>query len=737
MSENSFFTTDELLRGMPGRRASTILFAIESRTAHLVLESQQSAAAYYLTNSALQEREHAFLDAVAKGRDFSQTITIQDLERYSEYWAPLLPVQPDASLNAVIAHMLAQKYPLLPSQLPGIRSVLGLDQNPVKEAYQGYYNAPLESIYAPQVSFRERLRWGRTALAERIESLPPFWIALLLTIPIGPGLLALPIAMSGVSIAWAIALILFFGLVNMFTATALAETVARSGIMRYGLGFMGQLVNDFLGPSAVPLLSIVMFANSFLVMIIFYLGVGGTLEGASALPAELWIFLLFGIGCYFLSRKSFNSTVASTLVIGLINLVLLAFTLLLIVPAFNPENLSRLAAEGQATGLAAWTSILGVMLSNFYSHMLVASFGRTVIQREQSAHSWIRGTRAAIGLAIIISCLWLLVITGALSPQELSGQTSTVLIPLAKKISPWINWLGSLFVILSLGMASVLVGLALYFQTQEFLPGFFKGLRRPLPGSRARDIIGALPLVGVFVLAEWLAYSGSGNFARLLGFVGVISLPLMGGIYPLLLLLASRNKGDYVPALVIKLLGNRLVVAAIFFVYLGLIFFYGIYIYTNILERLVTILVGVFTLIVTWTMLRRGAFQPRLVFELRDDQRPGESAQFSVVASGQAANLPIALSFSGAPEQEIRPGEPLPNLASLLSASLQIPAELQHIRQVKVWAHKVTPRADSAGLPASLQITNQAGEPNQPISLPGGVETLTLPPQATRIDLHL
>jgi hypothetical protein len=168
-----------------------------------------------------------------------------------------------------------------------------------------------------------------------------------------------------------------------------------------------------------------------------------------------------------------------------------------------------------------------------------------------------------------------------------------------------------------------------------------------------------------------------------------------------------------------------------------LIFFYGIYIYTNAVERLVTILVGVFTLIVTWLMLRRGAFQPRLVFELRDDQRPGETAQISIVASGKATSLPISLSFSGAPDQEIRPGEPLSDLASLQSASLQIPAELEHIRQVKVWAHKVTPRAESAGLPASLQITGQAGKPDLQHSLPGGVDILPLPPQAEKIRINL
>lgn len=736
MSENSFISAQELMMGMPGRRASTLLYAIESRTAHLVLQSQQ-ATAYYLNELAVKEREQAFLEAVAKGRDFSQAITIQDLERYSQIWALLLPLQPDPSLNAAIARLLSQKYPLIQSELPGIRAVLGLDEAQVKEAYERLYNEPLATIYAPHVSLGERLRWGRAALAERLENLPPFWVALILTFPIGPGLLALPIAMSGVSLGLAVALIIFFGLINMFTATALAETVARSGTMRYRLGFLGQLVDDYLGRSGMILLSVVMFANSFLVLIIFYLGVGGTLESSFSIPSEIWVLLLFAIGLFFLSRKSFNSTVASTLIIGLINFLLIVLIVLLTAPAFHLENIAGFRIENQAIGWAALTPIFGVMLSNFFSHMLVASFGRVVIQRDESARSWIRGSRAAIGVAIVISCLWVIVITGALSPSELASQTSTVLIPLAEDITPAINWLGSLFVILSLGMASVLVGLALYFQVQETLPGIFKGLHRKMPGNRTSDILGALPLVGVFLLAEWMAYSGTGNFASLLGFVGVISLPLMGGIYPVLLLLSSRKKGDYVPGLVIRVLGNRLVVAAIYTLYLALIFIYGIFIYDDLLQRLITIGVGIFIPIVTWLMVRGGAFNPRLVLELRDDQRAGKKPQVAVVANGQAIGTQISLSFPGSLTQEIHSSDPISEISTLQAASLQLPLENEDIRELKVWTHRITPEDDSAVIPATVQIVEKTDLHSQQTSLPDGLAVLPLPEGAQKVRITL
>ncbi len=41
-----FFSRDELLDGLPARQASTILFAIESRTTYLAAQSRQEAARF-------------------------------------------------------------------------------------------------------------------------------------------------------------------------------------------------------------------------------------------------------------------------------------------------------------------------------------------------------------------------------------------------------------------------------------------------------------------------------------------------------------------------------------------------------------------------------------------------------------------------------------------------------------------------------------------------------------------
>ena len=106
MAERSaFFSRGELLGGLPARRASTLLFAIESRTAHLVVRSREAMASY-LNERAADERHGAFLEAMAQGRSLPVSISVQDLERYAPAWAPLVPAEP--ALQAELVRLLRQ-----------------------------------------------------------------------------------------------------------------------------------------------------------------------------------------------------------------------------------------------------------------------------------------------------------------------------------------------------------------------------------------------------------------------------------------------------------------------------------------------------------------------------------------------------------------------------------------------------------------------------------------------------
>ena len=130
MSEE-LFTREEVMAGLPARRARTLLFLIESRTAHLVAQSRQ-AMERFLTEEAAEERDLAFLEAFALGRDPPLRPTIQHLERHAPQWAPLVTENP--RVRAAVAHLLGQKYDFTYQAVPGIRAALGLDEEAVQQA---------------------------------------------------------------------------------------------------------------------------------------------------------------------------------------------------------------------------------------------------------------------------------------------------------------------------------------------------------------------------------------------------------------------------------------------------------------------------------------------------------------------------------------------------------------------------------------------------------------------------
>src|SRR5918994_7106307 len=128
----TFLSRDELLGGLPARRASSLLYAIENRTAHLVARSRRAMATYE-TELTAEEEERAFFEAFAQGRTPPIQPTIQDLERYAPEWASLVP--PDPGVRAALARMIGDKHTVPRGSVPALRLALGLDDPAVGEAY--------------------------------------------------------------------------------------------------------------------------------------------------------------------------------------------------------------------------------------------------------------------------------------------------------------------------------------------------------------------------------------------------------------------------------------------------------------------------------------------------------------------------------------------------------------------------------------------------------------------------
>ena len=201
-------------------------------------------------------------------------------------------------------------------------------------------------------------------------------------------------------------------------------------------------------------------------------------------------------------------------------------------------------------------------------------------------------------------------------PQVLASETGTALAALATVVGPAVNWLGTIFVILSLGMASIHVSLASLFMMEERVPA-------GRPSKRGRFLVCISPIAVVFLVTEWVSISGNASYAGLLGFLSVISLPLLGGIFPVLLLAATRRKGDFVPGLVLRFLGSPVVLIGIYLFFLGAILVYGLFIYQDPIQRIITLVIGAAIVVVTFAMLRRGMLKKRAVVELHADYSPG------------------------------------------------------------------------------------------------------------------
>lgn len=732
--EFNLLSREELLEGglAPGRRARILLFAIESRAAHLVAQSQQ-ATALYLTKKAVEERELQFLEAFASGRQLPLAPKIQDLEMYAAYWADLV-IEADVTLKAALAFSLGEKYSFQKKHIPNICKALDLDSELVEQAFQRLYHQPLSNIYELTVPSREQARWWFAKLGGWLEALPPFWVTFALTLPLGSGILALPIALAWVGPVVGICLLVVFGLISALTTVALAESVARSGTASLGLGYLGQLVSEYLGSSGSVFLSATLAVDSFLVLIIFLIGVADTLEEASYLPAELWITIIFGAVLFFLSRKSLKSTVASTLLISTINLLLLVILPLIALPYLMPVNFTldnNLTLAEDSWNFSMVRLIFGVMISNYSSHLLVGNYGRVILRRDPTARSWIWGCLAAIGVAILVSCLWVIAINGALPAAVLAKETGTALNALANLIGPAVIWIGSVFVVLSLGIGCVHISLSLFFLVDERIP---TDSERKLT-TRKRFLLCAFPVVIAFIVSEWLSITDQGSFAELLGFVGIMTLPLLAGIFPILLLAATRRKGDIVPGFVIKGLGNPLLLIGIYLLFVVSIFLHGLFAFEGKLEQAIILLIGCVVLIMTGKMLSQRALARRAVIEIRQDMTLNRSAIFNLTANGQPAISEVYLDYlDGATHLRAATGQ-IPNFGSLLSIRLNLP--VTGANELKVWAHKITPHWSSEALPVYgiIRFSGYARELN--FTDFNGQELFPIKDEPENLEIHL
>ncbi len=469
----SFLYRDEVLNGLPARRASTLLFAIESRTAQLVARSRR-ALATYRTERTAEADERAFLDALSGGRDLPLQPTVQDLERYAPEWASLVPT--DASVRAALARMIGQKYLIPIGRVRGIANALGLDDPAVGERYQSLHGTPISSVYAGAPSARERWRWFRAAASARLESLPPFWTAFALTLTetVGAGILALPIAFAAVGPVAGVVVLVVLGLVNMLTIAAMAEAVARHGGVRYGRAYFGRMVGDYLGRAGTMILTPTLLLLLVVVQLAYFIGFSSTLADATGVAAPFWAGALVLVVLFFLLREGLNATVASAFVVGGATISLIVTLSIMALPHVTGANLRHAQIpfrNDQPFDRAILELVFGVVLFAYFGHTSTINCAAVVLEKDPSGRSLIHGCAAGLAAALGLYSLWVVAVNGAVPATALDGERGTALIPLADYVGAQVHVIGIVFVTLAIGMASIHQGLGLSYQVREWLPG--------------------------------------------------------------------------------------------------------------------------------------------------------------------------------------------------------------------------------------------------------------------------
>jgi hypothetical protein len=283
-----------------------------------------------------------------------------------------------------------------------------------------------------------------------------------------------------------------------------------------------------------------------------------------------------------------------------------------------------------------------------------------------------------MAVAALIYCLFVVAVNGSVPATRLASETGTGIAPLAEVAGPLVGLFGSIYVVLSLGIGAVFISLGLYLQTAEYLVGRV-AISRPV-----RFLIAAAPAVAVFGVIEVLLWFGAESFTGPLNLVGALTLPLLGGVFPMLLIAAARRRGERVPGTSLRWLGSPVVVGLVVALYLGAVVAHAVLIWTDPVERLVALATAVGMVALIVAALRRRSFAPRTVVELRADEPPGAGMTVGVVADGRAVS-------------EGR----IPDFARVESTSVDLPP--QHPAELHVWAHQPTRDGDDQPLPAEVE----------------------------------
>jgi hypothetical protein len=271
------------------------------------------------------------------------------------------------------------------------------------------------------------------------------------------------------------------------------------------------------------------------------------------------------------------------------------------------------------------------------------------------------------------------------------------------------------------------------FQQVRQESAFVQRLLDSLLGQQGRYVLGLVPVVLVFLVAEILLLTGRQTFSGPLSFIGVIAIAMLAGIFPVLLLQASRQKGEIVPEVVYWIIGNPILLIIIYLISLTGVILHGLVIWEDPVQRVLALVVAVVIVGVTLNSWRRGAFTSRLVVEVATHQGRDQSTHFSITAAGRPYATEVQLVYADERQSQTAARGDIANFTALQQATFTLPAKVAP--ELKVWAYSLTPEQTAETLPALATLQTKAETIAVDLKLTGGQTLLPLSDQLTRLTL--
>jgi hypothetical protein len=428
MTDASGLSRDEVLAGLPARRARTLVYLIETAAARSRANREVGTMALLGERSA-ESRELAWLEAFALGKDPPRRPTVQEVEASTGSWASLVPRS--AEVRAAAARLLAERYRLDRRRVAGIRAALTLDSEEVAAAFERQTGQSLDSIWSRATPL-ERLRWLATAPGRWLEETSAFRAAAALTflLSLGQTVVIVPIAVAAVGPLAGAVSILVVGLLALSATAAVAEATTRNGEVRFRGAFFGRMVTSALGARAGTVPTLLGIAGVVLPTLSAFVGLALLLALTTSLPAALWVAVLGAIAVAVPLRSRRTASFGGLLAFGLTSAALLAAFCVLVLVSAAIEGELTVPSLSPPTDIgidAALGLIIGVLLGSYADPVYTVQIGRIVLPRDPDGAGYVRGSVVGMAAFVAVTALFSAVLLFVAPAAELAGQDGSAL----------------------------------------------------------------------------------------------------------------------------------------------------------------------------------------------------------------------------------------------------------------------------------------------------------------------